>query len=319
MLEIRHLAVKIGTDPVIHAVRDISLSIPKGSIYGLIGESGCGKSVTGSALLGLLPDDVKVTATELSLDGASILGNEAALRGRRIALISQDPAAALNPVLTIKRQMDDVLRSHLMTGTGKKLKRDKALELLSDVGLPDPDNVMRSYPHQLSGGMQQRVVIALALATGADFLIADEPTTALDVSVEAQVLELLQRLVKERELTVLMITHDMSVIDRCCPEVSVVYAGVLVESGPTAQIFANPEHPYTRALLGALPSAGKRGQPLQTLEGVIPSATEAFKGCIFAERCPKVVDECHESTPAKRSNGTQMARCHFAVGEVQDD
>lgn len=314
MINIQHLSVKIGTT---HAVRDISLTIDEGEIHGLIGESGCGKSVTGAALLGLLPDQAVVAAEAMTLDGHAVLGAEAQLRGKRIALISQDPAAALNPVLSIARQMDDVLRCHHRT-LKKSQRRAAASDLLTDVGLPDPDNILRSYPHQLSGGMQQRVVIALALATGADFLIADEPTTALDASIEAQVLSLLKTLVQERGLTILMITHDMSVIERCCGNVSVVYAGVLVENGPTEQVLGAPQHPYTKALLGALPGVVKKGQPLQTLPGSIPPAHKAFTHCIFADRCEAAAPVCLQQPPPWRQIEHQSARCQFA-GSPADD
>lgn len=315
MINIQHLSVRIGRS---HAVRDISLHIDKGEIHGLIGESGCGKSVTGAAMLGLLPANTIVDAELMTFDGEALLGSEAKLRGKRIALVSQDPAAALNPVLSIARQLDDVLYYHQNTPFKKSRRRDIARDLLADVGLPDPDTALRSYPHQLSGGMQQRVVIALALATGADFLIADEPTTALDVSIEAQVLSLLQLLVQERGMTILMITHDMSVIERCCDNVSVVYAGVLVETGPTADVLGRPQHPYTKALLGALPGVVEKGKPLQTLGGNIPPADATFSHCIFADRCAAATEVCRQALPPWKRTGCQLARCQFAAGELQD-
>ncbi len=315
MINIRHLSVKIGQA---QAVRDISLAIDKGEIHGLIGESGCGKSVTGAAMLGLLPATAVVAAEVMTLGGEAMLGAEAALRGKRIAMVSQDPAAALNPVLSIARQMDDVVRCHQTTALRKAQRRTIARDLLADVGLPDPEATLRSYPHQLSGGMQQRVVIALALATGADFLIADEPTTALDVSIEAQVLTLLQSLVEQRGLTILMITHDMSVIERCCNNVSVVYAGVLVETGPTPEVLTTPQHPYTKALLGALPGLAEKGAPLNTLPGSIPPSDSTFNGCIFADRCASVSDLCRSELPPWKQINAQRALCQFAEGELQN-
>ena len=313
MINIRHLSVSIGQA---QAVRDISLAIDKGEIHGLIGESGCGKSVTGAAMLGLLPATAVVAAEVMTLGGEAMLGAEAALRGKRIAMVSQDPAAALNPVLSIARQMDDVVRCHQTTALRKAQRCAIARDLLADVGLPDPEGTLRSYPHQLSGGMQQRVVIALALATGADFLIADEPTTALDVSIEAQVLTLLQSLVQQRGLTILMITHDMSVIERCCDNVSVVYAGVLVETGPTPEVLTTPQHPYTKALLGALPGLAEKGTPLNTLPGSIPPSDLTFNSCIFADRCEFVSDLCRSELPPWKHINAQRALCQFAEGEL---
>ena len=211
LLEIAGLSVTIPTPAgSVQAVRHVDLQIERGAIHGLIGESGCGKTMTGMALLGLTPPDAQVAARVFRFDGMDLTTEAPRLRGRRIALISQDPAAALNPVLTIGRQMDDVLRTH--KPQPKPARRAEAVALLAATGLPAPEQLLSRYPHQLSGGMQQRVVIAQALATGADFLIADEPTTALDVTVGAQVLALLRRLVAERGLTVLMITHDMDVV-----------------------------------------------------------------------------------------------------------
>lgn len=313
MLEVRNLSVKIGS---VNAVRDVSLSIPRGEIHGLIGESGCGKSVTGLTLLGLLPENTVVTAQTLTLEGEPILGNEQHYRGRRIALVSQDPTAALNPVLSIARQMDDVLRCHSPAGTNKRERRSIAARLLTDVGLADTGKILRSYPHQLSGGMQQRVVIAQALATGADFLIADEPTTALDVSLETQVLKLLQRLAILRGLTILLITHDMSVVERCCKNVSVVYAGMLVESGATTAVLESPHHPYTKALLGALPGRQKKGSVLQTLIGELPDARAMINGCVFSSRCSAATEMCLNTRPSWKLTEFQAALCHYAPSAI---
>jgi oligopeptide/dipeptide ABC transporter ATP-binding protein len=234
------------------------------------------------------------------------------LRGRRIALISQDPAAALNPVLTIGRQMDDVLRTH---GTQPKAeRRAAATALLAATGLADPVGLLKRYPHQLSGGMQQRVVIAQALATGADFLIADEPTTALDVTVGAQVLTLLRKLVAERGLTILMITHDMDVLAAVCDRATVLYAGLSVEEGPARAILNHPGHPYAAALLAALPDAVPHGQRLAAIEGRIPSPAQILTGCAFAPRCPSVLPMCHDIPPLLRGGSDHRWICHLEEG-----
>lgn len=266
LLEIRGLSVTIPTpEGDVHAVRAVDLEIGRGDIHGLIGESGSGKTMTGMAMLGLVPKGSRIGAARFHFDGQDLRQQASRLRGRRIGMISQDPAAALNPVLSIRRQIDDVLRTH--RDLPRVARRAEALALLAATGLPDPEKVLRSYPHQLSGGMQQRVVIAQALATGADFLIADEPTTALDVSVAMQVLALLRRLVAERNLTVLMITHDMDVIAEACDRVTVLYAGRSVETGPVEEVLNRPAHRYTCALLGALPDAVPRGARLAVVEG----------------------------------------------------
>jgi len=315
MLEVRNLAVQFGTA---HAVRDISFRINTGEIHGLIGESGCGKSITGATLLGLLPDNARATAATLAIDGQSILGQQQRYRGNRITLVSQDPAAALNPVLKIGRQMDDIIRRHNSENRRRRDRRKLAAQLLGDTGLSDPEKILASYPHQLSGGMQQRVVIAQALATGAQYLIADEPTTALDVSIEAQVLDLFSRLASQRGLTILLITHDMSVVRRCCTTISVVYAGVLVEEGITEQVLQSPRHPYTRALIGALPESKPRGAKLQSLAGSVPAANAAFTNCIFTDRCHAATDKCTAVAPPWVDSNNQSARCHYADAGLAD-
>jgi peptide/nickel transport system ATP-binding protein len=307
MLEVRGLNITINGD--IRAVRQVDLSVPKGAVHGLIGESGCGKTMTGMALLGLLPKGATLHADQFTFDGIDLQNAGASLRGKRIALISQDPAAALNPVLSIGRQMDDVLRAH--STAAKPARRTEAAALLAATGLPDPERVLRSYPHQLSGGMQQRVVIAQALATGADFLIADEPTTALDVTVGARVLALLRKLVADRGLTVLMITHDMDVVAEVCDRASVLYAGLTIEEGPTAELLNHPRHPYTKALFAALPDASVKGQRLAAIEGSIPAPRQPIKGCAFAPRCPRAMAVCGTTTPPRRQTGSRVWMCHL--------
>lgn len=310
LLEVRNLSVTIpAPDGDIHAVRSIDLDIEKGEIHGVIGESGCGKTMTGMTLLGLAPGGARIAADRLCFDGVDLGKNAGHLRGRRIGMISQDPAAALNPVLSIARQMDDVLRAH--HAMPRRARRAEALDLLAATGLPDPERVLKSYPHQLSGGMQQRVVIAQALATGADFIIADEPTTALDVSVGAQVLALLGKLVADRGLTVLMITHDMDVVAEACSRVTVLYAGLSVETGPVGEVLRRPGHPYTQALLAALPDAAPHGARLAAIEGSIPPPRSGIEGCAFATRCPKTMPVCTIQTPPERSAKAHRWFCHL--------
>jgi len=310
LLDIKALSVTFPSKTgLVQAVRSVDLQIERGSIHGLIGESGCGKTMTGMALLGLAPQGAQIAAKVFRFDGMDLTTHAANLRGRRIALISQDPAAALNPVLTIGRQMDDVLRTH---GTRPKAaRRAAATALLAATGLADPVGLLKRYPHQLSGGMQQRVVIAQALATGADFLIADEPTTALDVTVGAQVLTLLRKLVAERGLTILMITHDMDVVAAVCDRATVLYAGLSVEEGPARAILNHPGHPYAAALLAALPDAVPHGQRLAAIEGRIPSPAQILTGCAFAPRCPSVLPMCHDFPPLLRGGSDHRWICHL--------
>jgi len=313
LLDIQGLSVTIPSPAgPVQAVRRIDLSIAKGEIHGLIGESGCGKTMTGMALLGLPPAGAQMAAQVFQFDGIELSNSAAALRGRRIALISQDPAAALNPVLTIGRQMDDVLRTHSLQP--KADRTTVAVALLTATGLPDAAKLMTRYPHQLSGGMQQRVVIAQALATGADFLIADEPTTALDVTVGAQVLALLRQLVADRGLTVLMITHDMDVVAAVCDRATVLYAGLSVETGSASAILAGPRHPYTAALLAALPDAAPHGQKLAAIDGQVPPSTKPISGCAFSQRCPAAMTLCHTVPPPARVQGDHRWACHLAEG-----
>lgn len=310
LLDIRNLSVSIPTsEGDVHAVRAVSLEIERGEIHGVIGESGCGKTMTGMAALGLAPKGARIVADRFHFDGEDLREHAARLRGRRIGMIAQDPAAALNPVLSIATQMDDVIRAH--RDLPHRARRAEAIDLLASTGLSDPERVLRSYPHQLSGGMQQRVVIAQALATGADFLIADEPTTALDISVGAQVLALLRKLVTERGLTVLMITHDMDVIAEACDRATVLYAGRSVETGPVDAVLQNPGHPYTRALLAALPDAAPLGARLAAIEGSIPPPRSAIAGCAFATRCPQALHECAVTPPPERSRAAHRWLCHL--------
>ncbi len=264
-IEIDNLQVvlELATGPLA-VVKGVSLAVEKGEIFGIVGESGSGKTMTCTTLLGLTPNVARVSAETLSVGEHNLLDkNWAAVRGREVAMIFQDPASALNPVFTIGAQIDAVLRRH--TELNKKARRARLLELLEQVGLPDPLRTAASYPHQISGGMQQRALIAMALSAGANTLIADEPTTALDVTVQAQILALLKSLRDQLGLTILFVSHDLAVISQVCDKVAVMLHGEIVETGPADAVLKSPDHPYTRALLDASPKPGSRGTVLPTV------------------------------------------------------
>ncbi len=300
VLEVQDLRVAFSTPfGAVHAIRGINFRLARGEILGLVGETGCGKSVTGRSIMGLLSENAQIRSGRVLYEGEDLLklddADMRAIRGQRIAMIFQDPATALNPLFTIGQQLDDVLRRH---GAGMKPQRRKrAQSLLADVGLPEANRLLDVYPHQLSGGQQQRVVIAISLAAEPEVIIADEPTTALDVTIQAQILDLLRQLQRERGISVILITHDLGIVAETCQQVVVLYAGRVVETGPVDTIFAAPKHPYTRGLLAALPRPGSRGQDLQVIPGAVPSGLEDILGCAFAPRCEFVMAQCAGSQP----------------------
>ena len=273
-LEIQNLWVKLPLPHgEIEAVRGVSLSVEKGEIFGLVGESGSGKTMTCLTLSGLAPTSARVVADKLFLDGVDLQNVDwRSIRGSRVAMIFQDPASALNPVFKIGSQIDLVLKRH--TKLEAQARRQRVIELLRDVGLPDPAAVAQRYPHQLSGGMQQRALIALALSAGADLLIADEPTTALDVTIQAQILKLLRKLRDQYGLTILFITHDLGVVANICDRAAVLRLGRLMETGPVNELLKQPKHPYTKALLEALPNKANRGQRLKTVPAELAVSEE---------------------------------------------
>ncbi|MDB4054004.1 ABC transporter ATP-binding protein [Octadecabacter sp.] len=265
LIEMRDLNVTLdlpnGPLPV---VKNVSLAIEKGQIFGIVGESGSGKTMTCNTLLGLTPPSAKVTATALTLGTYDLQKRPwAQIRGREVAMIFQDPAAALNPVFTIAQQIDAVLRQH--SDLRKVGRKARIIELLQNVGLPDPKRTAASYPHQISGGMQQRALIAMALSAGANVLIADEPTTALDVTVQAQILTLLRTLRDKHGLTIILVSHDLAVVSQICDRVGVMLHGEIVETGHVRDVLQNPQHAYTKALLGSAPRVRSRGTPLPTV------------------------------------------------------
>jgi len=283
----------------VHAVNGVSLDIKRGEIFGLVGETGCGKSVTGLSLLRLVPPPGEIVAGRITFDGQDILSLSEQemrnIRGARIAMIFQDPAASLNPVFTVGEQIEMVIRQH--QPVTRKVARQRTLEMLKAVGLPDPPQIVRAYPHELSGGMQQRVMIALALASNASLLIADEPTTALDVTIQAQILTLLTQLKESRGLSILLITHNLGVVAETCDRVAVLYVGHVVEQGRTRDIFKEMKHPYTQGLLAAIPRPGSQGQPLLAISGSVPSGLVVFPGCPFEPRCSFAMEVCRQDPP----------------------
>jgi len=311
LMEIRNLQVRFSVrSGVVHAVRGVDLSVQRGEVAALVGESGSGKSASMLATLGLL--DVNAVASgSVRFDGTELLGAPGsilrALRGGRIGMIFQDPMTSLNPVLEFRRQIAEAVISHQRV-TPKQAEA-KAIELLEMVSFPDASRKSKSYPHELSGGMRQRAMIAMALANDPDILIADEPTTALDVTVQAQILDLLRSLRQSRDLAIILITHDLGVVAGLADRVHVMYAGRIVESGPVVDIFHRPQHPYTAGLLGSLPRLDRPDQELTPIGGVPPRLYEAPAGCAFAPRCQYAVDSCHVSDPMLRPAEASMVAC----------
>jgi oligopeptide/dipeptide ABC transporter ATP-binding protein len=297
LLQIEDLRMVFHT-PVgkLKALRGISLTVDRGQIFGIVGESGCGKTMTARAILGLVPHPGEVKEGNILYNGEDLLRlNQHEIRkfrGKHIAMIFQNPQAALNPLFTIGEQISAVMKQNR-----GKADIDKIIGLIRDTGLPNPEKILKSYPHRLSGGMQQRAMIAIALSSEPELLIADEPTTALDVTIQAQILELLTKLKEEKGLTILFITHNMGVVAETCDSVAVFYAGKVVEQGTVRDIFHSPKHPYTQGLLATLPHPGSRGKDLATIPGVVPSGFTDIPGCPFATRCRYVMEICREQQP----------------------
>ncbi|RPI43150.1 MAG: ABC transporter ATP-binding protein [Betaproteobacteria bacterium] len=316
LLEIRNLDIWFDTEQGrVHAVRGVSFDVPAGRTLGIVGESGCGKSVTCHAILRLTPGNGSM-AGEILFDGRNLAagGEErlAGVRGREIAMIFQEPLSALNPVHTIGAQIAESLRLH--RGMDPRAARAEVLRLLERVGIPEARRRMGEYPHQLSGGMNQRAMIAMALACRPRLLIADEPTTALDVTIQAQILGLLQELQREFAMAIVLVTHDLGVVAESADEVAVMYAGSVVEQGAATDIFARPLHPYTAGLLQAIPRIDATIEALTPIEGTVPSAMAIPRGCSFAPRCRYARELCREVAPTLRAAGTRRAlACHFPL------
>jgi peptide/nickel transport system ATP-binding protein len=304
--------VLAGAGGMVRAVDDVSFEVAGGETFALLGESGCGKSMTALSLMRLLPDAGAIVEGRVLLNGRDLLSLTEAqmrdVRGREMAMIFQEPATSLNPVLTVGRQIGEVLLRH--AGLGARAARSRAQELLEAVGIADAKRRLDEYPFQLSGGMKQRVMIAMALAGDPALLIADEPTTALDVTIQAQVLELLGALQRSRAMGMLLITHDLGIVGQLAQRIGVMYAGELVELAEREAFFATPRHPYSKKLFAALPRPQRRGTMLETIVGSVPPLTKTFRGCRFAERCPRAWARCHTDRPAWYGSG-HLVRCHL--------
>jgi peptide/nickel transport system ATP-binding protein len=321
LLTLEHLRVRIGKgDSAVRAVDDVSFRIQRGETFALLGESGCGKSMTALAILRLLPQPAgRIAGGRVLLDGTDLTAlpeiEMQRIRGRRIAMIFQEPMTSLNPVMSVGEQIAETLRQH--QHIRGRAAQERVLELLDAVGIPEVRRRYGEYPHQLSGGMKQRIMIAIALAGEPDLLIADEPTTALDVTIQAQVLELLQRLQREMHMAILLITHDLGIVAGMADRVAVMYAGQLVEEAGRNRFFAAARHPYSRRLFEALPDIGKRDRPLQSIPGFVPSLDHDFRGCRFAARCDLAWSHCRTHVPSWTSlPDGQHVRCHLADEHV---
>jgi peptide/nickel transport system ATP-binding protein len=324
LLEIENLQTHFRTpDGVNRAVDGLSLAIEAGQTLAIVGESGCGKSVTAMSVLRLIPEPPGRIAGRITFDGRDLLRLSDAemrdIRGNDISMIFQEPMTSLNPVLTVGRQIREPLRLHQRLDRAGAEKR--AVEMLALVGIPEPQRRVDEYPHQLSGGMRQRVMIAMALACNPKLLIADEPTTALDVTVQAQILDLMRDLKRRVGAAIMLITHDLGVVAEVAEHVVVMYAGRKVEEAPARQLFAHPRHPYTQGLLGAVPKlgsslAGDAGR-LSEIPGLVPSLKSRIQGCVFASRCPQATEICGQAAPAleEKAAGHRVA-CHHAVREA---
>lgn len=310
LVEIEHLSVEFSG---LRAVDGLYLQLEEGEVLGIVGESGSGKSVSSLALMGLIDYPGRVTAEQLRFGDYDLLklspAQHRALLGKQMAMIFQDPMTSLDPCYTVGYQIIETLRVH--EGGSKRALRERALELLRQVGIPDPASRLQAYPHQLSGGMSQRVMIAMAIACNPRLLIADEPTTALDVTIQAQIMRLLAELQRQRSMALILITHDLAVVAQHCQRMMVMYAGQVVESGPVEQLFNHPLHPYTQALLNALPEHRLERSRLTSLPGVVPGQYDRPSGCLLHPRCPYAQERCLRQAPDLRPLDMQrQVRCH---------
>jgi peptide/nickel transport system ATP-binding protein len=312
LLEVRNLRIEFPTRRgTLVAVDDVSFSLAAGEVLGVVGESGAGKSLTGAAIIGLLEPPGRIAAGEVKLNGLRIDNlppdEMRKVRGREIGAIFQDPLTSLNPLYTVGQQLTETITTHLHVSQAEARRR--ALDLLMATGIPAADRRIDHYPHQFSGGMRQRVVIALALAAEPKLVIADEPTTALDVSIQAQIISLLKTLCREKQTAVMLVTHDMGVIAETADRVAVMYAGRIAEIGPVADVIHRPQHPYTKGLMGSIPSMTSEAERLTQIEGSMPRLTAIPTGCAFNPRCPHAFDRCRSERPDLLPAGQSQAAC----------
>jgi peptide/nickel transport system ATP-binding protein len=314
VLSVRNLKVEFATRrSVLHAIDGISFDIAKGEVLGVVGESGAGKSVTGLAVIGLIDPPGRIAGGEIHLSGLRIdnLPPEEMrrIRGKRIGMIFQDPLTSLNPLYRVGEQLIETIRTHL--NLSETAARKRAIDLLAEVGIPAPDKRIDSYPHEFSGGMRQRVVIALAICAEPELIIADEPTTALDVSVQAQIITLIKRLGRDHGTAVMLVTHDMGVIAETSDRVAVMYAGRIAEIGPVQDVVRNPLHPYAKGLMGAIPTLAGDAARLVQIPGSMPRLSAIPAGCSFNPRCAYVFDRCRVERPEPIRQGAQAVACHL--------
>lgn len=319
LLEVNNLRVEFPSrHGTLLALDDVSFSIQPGEVLGVVGESGAGKSLTGAAIIGLLDPPGRVASGEIRFEGRRIdnlpYEEMRKLRGRHIGAIFQDPLTSLNPLYTVGHQLVETIRTHLPMSAAQA--RDRAVSLLQETGISAAAQRIDQYPHQFSGGMRQRVVIALALAANPKLIVADEPTTALDVSVQAQIISLLKRLCKDHGAAVMLITHDMGVIAETCDRVAVMYAGRLAEIGPVQDVIHSPAHPYTHGLMGAIPAMNEDRERLLQIDGAMPRLTSIPPGCAFNPRCPRVMDRCRTDRPELLLAGATRAACWLHDGST---
>jgi len=312
MLNIQQLKVALDSESgLVKAIDGLTLAIERGQTFALVGESGCGKSMTALALMRLLPENGRITEGRIELNGEDTLAlpesRMRTVRGRRVAMIFQEPSTSLNPVMRVGDQIVEAVETH--TALRGAAARAKAIEWLKRVGIPEPERRIDDYPFRLSGGQKQRVMIAIALAAEPDFLVADEPTTALDVTIQRQILDLLKDLQRERGLGLLLITHDLGVVSGMADQVALMYAGQIIEVAPAAEFFRAPKHPYARLLLRALPDTTKRGGTLAAIPGTVPALSQEFHACRFAPRCDRVFADCHVVAPPLLNLGGRSVRC----------
>jgi len=322
LLEVRHLRVEFPTRRgTLRAIDDVSFSIAPGEVLGVVGESGAGKSLTGAAIIGLLEPPGRIAAGEILLNGQRIDDLDPArmrrIRGKEIGAIFQDPLTSLNPLYTVGRQLTETIRTHLDLNATQA--RERAIELLASTGIPAAAARIDHYPHQFSGGMRQRVVIALALAAEPRLIVADEPTTALDVSIQAQIIALLKTLCRERGTAVMLVTHDMGVIAETADRVAVMYAGRIAEIGPVADVIHRPRHPYTVGLMGSIPKVGEHRARLEQIDGAMPRLGAIPQGCAFNPRCPLAFDTCTRQRPELIQSGASRAACWLLEESLQQD